>query len=170
MQLAARRRQRQRTPRTEPWHQRRAPTPRRSGGAAPRDLRGTGAGRRAPFLRRRLRRTLPRTERPPAGGAGALFPRGAHRRRIRPHGGGPRAAGRPCGHRLHPRHGIELLLLRRRAHRAQHAAAGLGSGRRRKRDVHRPATRREPAERALRRIAAPALFRGGAACTWDAIF
>ena len=39
----------------------------------------------------------------------------------------------------------------------------LGSGRRRKRDVHRPATRREPAERALRRIAAPALFRGGAA-------
>lgn len=106
---------------------------------------GAGCGERYPEQSARLREALAR-----------YFPAARIAVESDLMGAAPRAAGRPCGHRLHPRHGIELLLLRRRAHRAQHAAAGLGSGRRRKRDVHRPATRREPAERlcdeSLRRL------------------
>ena len=130
----------------------------------PRDLRGTGAGRRAPFLRAGCGERSPEQSARLREALARYFPRHASP-------SNPTSWGRPA--LLGGRAGIACIL-------------GTGSnscyydgvrivrntpplgwvlGDEGKRDVHRPATRREPAERALRRIAAPALFEEGGSTT-----
>ena len=98
-----------------------------------RSPRGTAAMRRRDereILRRGVRRDLPGSEREAAPGVGSALRNDGHYGRIGPAGRGAGALGPRGGHRLHPRHGIELLPVLQRRNPEKRPTAGLCAGRR----------------------------------------